>query len=115
MLHGPCARAPHARADAWTRPRRGAMSSSFRSSKRRWFDLIPVRATGLDARGPALRGPTAVGALALGATALGAVAVGRLSIGRAVIKRLVIEDLDVRRLRVEELEVVTERRAAASA
>jgi hypothetical protein len=59
-----------------------------RSRKPGWLDLLMVRVTGLDARGPGLRGPTAMGALALGA-----VAVGRLAIGRAVVKRLDIEEL----------------------
>ncbi len=68
----------------------------------RWLDAVPVRATGLDARGPGLRGPTAVGALAVGATAVGAVAIGRLAIGHATVKRLVIDDLVVRRMRVAE-------------
>src|SRR4051812_35168177 len=80
----------------------------------RWLDVIPVRASAVDARGPALWGPTAIGALAVGATALGAVAIGRLAIGRAVIKRLVIEDLEVGRLRVREFEVENERRPQPS-
>jgi len=93
-------------------------STMFRSAGRsnpRWLDAIPVRASAIDARGPALRGPTAMGALAVGATALGAVAIGRLAIGRAAIKRLVIEDLEVRRLRVVDLEVVSERRPQPTA
>jgi nitroimidazol reductase NimA-like FMN-containing flavoprotein (pyridoxamine 5'-phosphate oxidase superfamily) len=70
-----------------------------RRIRSRWLDVVPVRATAIDARGPGVRGPTAVGAVAAGATALGAVAIGRLAIGRASIKRLVIDDLEVKRLR----------------
>ena len=79
------------------------LRTSGRTASRR-MDVIPVRATAVDARGPLL-GPTAM--------ALGAVAIGRLAIGRAVIKRLVIEDLEVQRLRVTDLEVVNERRPSA--
>jgi uncharacterized pyridoxamine 5'-phosphate oxidase family protein len=70
-----------------------------RRSTSRWLDVVPVRATAVDARGPGVRGPTAAGALAVGATALGAVAIGRLAVGHASIKRLVIDDLEVKRLR----------------
>ena len=87
------------------------LRTSGRTASRR-MDVIPVRATAVDARGPLL-GPTAMASFALGATALGAVAIGRLAIGRAVIKRLVIEDLEVQRLRVTDLEVVNERRPSA--
>jgi hypothetical protein len=31
-------------------------------SKSRWLDVLPVRITALDARGPGLGGPTAIGA-----------------------------------------------------
>ena len=86
------------------------LRTSGRSASRR-MDVIPVRATAVDARGPALLGPTAMASFALGAAAFGAVAIGRLVIGRAVIKRLVIEDLEVQRLRVADLEVVNERRS----
>jgi hypothetical protein len=82
----------------------------------RWLDVLPVRITALDARGPGLRGPTAIGALAAGASALGAVAIGRLGIGRAAIKRLELDELEIRHLRVVDLEVVSERpRQAAGA
>jgi hypothetical protein len=78
-------------------------------SKPRWLDVLPVRITAFDARGPGLRGPTAIGALAVGATALGAVAIGRLAIGRAAIKRLQIDELEVGHLRVVDLEIMSER------
>src|SRR5919106_2794709 len=90
--------------------RGGRMLTSRAETKSRWLDVLPVRVTAVDARGPGLRGPTAIGALAVGATAIGAVAIGRLAIGRAVIKRLVIEELEVRRLKVTDFEVVNERR-----
>jgi len=86
---------------------------TLRRRSGRVFGAQPVRATGLDVRGPGLRGPTALASLAIGAAAIGALAIGRLAIGRASIKRLAIEDLDVRRLRVEELVVVREQRPSA--
>lgn len=57
------------------------MLTSRAKAKSRWLDVLPVRITALDARGPGLRGPTAIGALAVGATALGALAIGRLAPG----------------------------------
>jgi uncharacterized pyridoxamine 5'-phosphate oxidase family protein len=66
----------------------------------RWFDIVPVRGTGIDARGPGFRGPTAMGAAAVGAVAAGAVAIGRLAVGRATIRRLVIDDLEIGRLSI---------------
>ena len=89
--------------------RRTRMLTSRAETKSRWLDVLPVRVTALDARGPGVRGPTAIAALAVGATALGAVAIGRLAIGRAAIKRLEIDELEVRHLRVVDLEVVSER------
>ena len=85
------------------------MLTSRAPTRSHWLDVMPVRVTALDARGPGLRGPTAMAALAVGATALGAVAIGRLAIGRASIKRLEIDELEVRHLRVADLEVVSER------
>src|SRR5829696_2113395 len=89
---------------------RGAPMRRTRDRSRpRWLDAIPVRASAVEARGPAVRGPTAMAPLAVAATALGAVAIGRLAIGRATIKRLVIAELEVERLRVVDLDVVSER------
>jgi hypothetical protein len=73
-------------------------------------ERLPIRITGMDARGPGLRGPTAMAPVAIGALAVGAVAIGRLAIGRATIKRLTIDELEVKRLKVTELEVAGEQR-----
>jgi hypothetical protein len=98
---------PDARRGATIHPSedRNAMPLRSRRSSRRLLDAVPVRATGIDLRGPALRGPAAMAALAFGAGAGGALAIGRLAIGRASIRRLAIGELEVGRLHVEELVV----------
>ena len=81
-----------------------------RRRQRTIVERLPIRLTGVDARGPGLRGPTAMAPVAIGALAVGAVAIGRLAIGRASIKRLTIDELEVKRLKVTELEVAGEQR-----
>ena len=74
----------------------------LKTKKRGWIEAVPVSATAVHARGPALGGPTAIGALAVGAGAIGALAIGRLAIGRASIERLSIGELEIGRLRVDD-------------
>lgn len=83
----------------------------------RLYEVVTVRAAGVDAQAPhriaigaAATGALAVGACAIGAMAIGALAVGRLAIGTLALKRgsvetLAIDDVAIGRLRVRELAV----------